>query len=104
MPFISSYKEANKILTEIGNGTCNKGCKKVWIRNLKYALKTKTNPLALNKKQRTNMTKKLKSVSGKNTITSAANISHLTFGFMAMIATLRICTKINTEPKLASKN
>jgi hypothetical protein len=40
MPFISSYKEANKILTEIGNGTCNKGCKKVWIRNLKYALKT----------------------------------------------------------------
>ena len=68
MPFISSYKEANKILTEIGNGTCNKDCKKVWIRNLKYALKTKTNPLALNKKQRKNMTKKLKSVSGKNTI------------------------------------
>jgi hypothetical protein len=69
MPFISNYNEAMKILTEIGNGTCKETCKTTWIRNLKYALKTKTNPLALNKKQRKNITEKLKSVSGKNTIT-----------------------------------
>jgi len=68
MPFISNYNEAMKIVTEIGNGTCKSRCKTSWIRNLKYALKTKTNPLALSKKQRKNMTEKLKSVSGKNTI------------------------------------
>jgi hypothetical protein len=68
MPFISSYNGAMKILSEIGNGNCKDGCKTSWIRNLKYALKTKTNPLKLNKKQRKNMTEKLKSVSGKNAI------------------------------------
>jgi hypothetical protein len=68
MPFISKYNEAMKILNEIGNGTCKESCKTIWIRNLKYALKTKTNPLALNKKQRKNMTEKIKSVSGKNAI------------------------------------
>jgi hypothetical protein len=58
MPFIYSYNGAMKILSRIGNGTCKEGCKKSWIRNLKYALKTKTNPLGLNKKQRKNMTEK----------------------------------------------
>lgn len=67
MPFISNYDGAMKILTEIENETCKGSCKTTWIRNLKYALKTKTNPLALNKKQRKNMTEKLKSVSGRNT-------------------------------------
>ena len=69
MPFISTYNGAMKILTDIGNGTCKRTCKTTWIRNLKYALKTKTNPLALNKTQRKNITEKLKSVAGKNTIT-----------------------------------
>ena len=69
MPFISNYNGAMKILTDIGNRTCKGTCKSTWIRNLKYALKTKTNPLALNKTQRKNMTEKLKSVSGKNAIT-----------------------------------
>lgn len=69
MPFISTYSEAMKIVKEIGNGTCKDSCKKIWIRNLKYALKTKTNPLSLNKTQRKNMTEKLKSVSGKHNIT-----------------------------------
>jgi len=68
MPFISNYNGAMKILAEIGTGTCKGTCKSIWIRNLKYALKTKTNPLALNKAQRKIMTKKLKNVSGKNAI------------------------------------
>ena len=68
MPFIHSYNEAMKILSEIGNGNCKKTCKTSWIRNFRYALKTKTNPLGLNEKQRKNMTEKLKNVSGKNAI------------------------------------
>ena len=68
MPFISSYNGAMQILSEIGTGTCKDSCKTTWIRNLKYALKTKTNPLGLTKTQRKTMTEKLKSVSGKNAI------------------------------------
>ena len=44
MPFIGSYNGAMQILNKIGTGTCNGTCKSTWIRNLKYALKTKTNP------------------------------------------------------------
>jgi len=54
MPFISSYNGAMQILSSIGTGSCKGSCKSSWIRNLKYALKTKTNPLGLNKQQRKN--------------------------------------------------
>jgi hypothetical protein len=68
MPFIGTYNGAMKILSEIGTGTCKGNCKSTWIRNLKYALQTKTNPLGLNEKQRKNMTEKIKSVSDRNAI------------------------------------
>jgi hypothetical protein len=68
MPFIRNYNEAMKILTSIGNGKCKGSCKTSWVGNLRYALKTKTNPLNLNKKQRKSMTKKLQQVSGRNAI------------------------------------
>lgn len=68
MTFISNYNGAMKILSEIGTGTCKGTCKSSWIRNLKYSLKSKTNPLKLSKKQRKNMTEKIKSVSVKNAI------------------------------------
>ena len=68
MPFISNYNGAMQILSGIGNGTCKGNCKSIWIRNIRYALKTKTNPLNLNKQQRKNITEKIKSVSGKNAI------------------------------------
>jgi len=68
MPFIRNYNGAMQILSEIGTGTCKGSCKSIWARNIKYALKTKTNPLGLNKQQRKNITEKLKSVSGKNAI------------------------------------
>jgi Tfp pilus assembly protein PilE len=69
MPFIRNYNEGMKILTEIDKGTCKNTCKTIWIRNLKYALKTKTNPLALNPKQRKNITKKINSISLKKNTT-----------------------------------
>lgn len=66
MPFIKSYNGAMQILSSIGNGNCKGSCKTIWIRNIKYALKTKTNPLRLTKTQRKNMTEKIKSFSGIN--------------------------------------
>ena len=57
-----------QILSEIGNGTCKGTCKTTWIRNIKYALNTKTNPLALTNTQRKTITQKINSVSGKNGI------------------------------------
>lgn len=66
MPFVSSYNKTMKLLEEIESGKCSGTCKSIWIRNFKYALKTKSNPLKLNTLQRKLMTKKLKSVSGRN--------------------------------------
>lgn len=57
-----------KILSEIGTGTCKGTCKSVWMRNIKYALKSKTNPLKLNKQQRKSITEKIKNVSEKNAV------------------------------------
>lgn len=68
MPFIGSYNGAMQILNKIGTGTCNGTCKSTWIRNLKYALKTKTNPLGLTKEQRKNITEKIKSMSKRDAI------------------------------------
>lgn len=66
MPFIGSYNGAMKLLAEIERGTCEGKCKSIWIRNFKYALKVKSNPLKLTTQQRKIMTKKIKSVSVKN--------------------------------------
>lgn len=68
MPFIHSYNGAMKMLSQIGTGKCSGDCKKSWIGNLKYALKTKTNPLGLTKQQRKTLTNKIKSVSGRNAV------------------------------------
>ena len=66
MVFISNYNDAMQILSDIGTGTCKGSCKSVWMRNLRYSLKTKTNPLKLTSKQRRTMTEKIKSVSNNN--------------------------------------
>lgn len=68
MPFIRNYNGAMQILSEIGTGTCKESCKSTWLRNIRNALKTKTNPLGLNKTQRKAMTEKIKSVSGRNAV------------------------------------
>lgn len=66
MPFIANYNGAMKLLAEMGTGTCKAKCKSIWLRNIKYALKTKTNPLKLTAQQRKTMTNKIASVSGRN--------------------------------------
>lgn len=70
MPFIHNYNAAMQILSEIGTGTCKDRCKSVWIRNIRYALKTNTNPLGLNKTQRKRLTEKIKAVSARNGATN----------------------------------
>ena len=68
MPFVGSYNKAMSILSQIGKGTCKDRCKSVWIRNFKYALKTKSNPLKLTPDTRRKLTQKIELVSGKNSI------------------------------------
>ena len=63
MPFIHNYNGAMRVLSSIEKGTCNGSCKSSWIRNFRYALKTKTNPLKLTKVERKNLTKKIKQAS-----------------------------------------
>ena len=68
MPFITTYTQGMKLLSDIEKGTCKGDCKSIFIRNLRYALKTKTNPLRLNETQRKNMTAKIKKVSKRNAV------------------------------------
>ena len=68
MVFIKSYNEANQILKDIGTGKCKGSCKTSWLRNIRYAIKTKTNPLNLTKKERITIKKTIKNVSSKNAV------------------------------------
>jgi hypothetical protein len=70
MPFIHGYNGAMNMLSSIGTGKCSGNCKIIWMRNLKYALKAKSNPLKLTKTEKKNLTKKINSLSGKNAINS----------------------------------
>jgi hypothetical protein len=65
MPFIKNYKEAFDVLKSIETGKCAGRCRRIWMTNLKNALKTKTNPLKLTMSERKNMTKKMNSLKGK---------------------------------------
>jgi len=55
-------------LASIQNGNCSGNCKTVWMRNLKYALQTKSNPLKLTTEQRKTMKAKIKELSKKGSI------------------------------------
>jgi len=68
MPFIGK-KEAFEILDEMENGTCIKSCRQVWLRNIGYALKTKTNPLRLTATEHKRMTRKITRVKGRKAST-----------------------------------
>jgi hypothetical protein len=61
MPFINK-KEAFELLDKMETGSCVERCRQVWLRNIGYALKTKTNPLHLTKAEHKRMTMKVKSV------------------------------------------
>jgi hypothetical protein len=79
------------VLASIGNGKCSGSCKSIWIRNIRYALKTKTNPLKLTKIQRKHITEKVKSLSGKNAVNNHS-------------ATLKKYKTRNSPPYPANKN
>ena len=64
MPFVDK-KGAMKLLKEIENGKCAGECRSIWMRNIKYALKTETNPLKLTKREREKMLKMIEKISGK---------------------------------------
>lgn len=64
MPFVDK-KGAMKLLKEIENGKCAGECRAIWMRNIKYALKTETNPLKLTKTEREKMLKMIEKISGK---------------------------------------
>ena len=64
MPFVDK-KGAMKLLKEIENGKCAGNCRAIWMRNIKYALKTETNPLKLTKTEREKMLKMIEKISGK---------------------------------------
>jgi hypothetical protein len=68
MPFVSSYGGVMRRLREMGTGKCNGKCKSSWSKNIRYAVKSKTNPLHLTRLERKYITRKLQSVSGKNGI------------------------------------
>lgn len=64
MPFVDK-KGAMKLLKEIENAKCAGVCRAVWMRNIKYALKTETNPLKLTKTEREKILKMIEKISGK---------------------------------------
>lgn len=65
MPFIGTYAAAMRILNDIEKGKCTQSCRSIWTRNIKYALKTETNPLHLNQAQRKSLIHKLNQLKGK---------------------------------------
>lgn len=68
MPFIRSYNGAMRQLASIQNGNCSGTCRTVWMRNIKYALETKSNPLKLTTEQRKTMKAKIKDLSKKGPV------------------------------------
>lgn len=65
MPFLKGYSDAMKILADVEKGKCDSACRKVWMPKLRKAVTQTSNPLKLNKTQRTSLDKKLKSMKGK---------------------------------------
>jgi hypothetical protein len=76
MPFIKNYKEAFDVLKTIETGKCAGRCRRIWMTNLKNALKTKTNPLNLTMSERKNMTKKMNSLKGKRINVNKTHKTH----------------------------
>ena len=69
MPFVNKTG-AFKLLREIENGKCKGECRSIWLRNIKYALKTKTNPLNLTATEKQLMKKQIDNISGKRSTKS----------------------------------
>jgi hypothetical protein len=79
MPFINK-KQAFELLEDMMTGKCVKGCRRVWLRNIGYALQTETNPLKLTKAEHKKMTAKVTEVKSKKkrTVTRKIDKKYLT--------------------------
>ena len=68
MVFLHGYGGAMMVLKSIETGACKDQCKRNWLQNIRRAIKSKTNPLKLDKTQKNNLTKRIKEVSKKNAV------------------------------------
>jgi hypothetical protein len=65
MAFIHSFGGAKMVLRSIKKGTCAGKCRSGWLKNIKYAIKSPTNPLKLSKEQKKELNNMIKDLSGK---------------------------------------
>ncbi len=65
MAFIHSFGGAVMVLRSIKTGRCAGRCRSGWLKTIKYAIKTKTNPLKLTGEQRKELNSMIKEISGK---------------------------------------
>ena len=81
MPFINK-KQAFKLLDDMiaGKQNCIGECRKIWLRNIGYALKSQANPLNLTPTEHKKMTEKLADVRDrkKKNITRKLNKKYVT--------------------------
>lgn len=81
MPFINK-KQAFKLLDDMiaGKQNCIGDCRRIWLRNIGYALKTDTNPLKLTGAEHKKLTAKLVKAKDrkKHTITRKIDKKYLT--------------------------
>jgi len=66
MPFIHTYNAAVRQLQSINNKNCTGRCRQIWLKNIKYALKSKKNPLHLNKSQKKSLRKHIGGLTKKS--------------------------------------
>lgn len=65
MGFVHSFGGAKMILKSIKSGSCVGRCRSGWLKNIKYALKTSSNPLKLTTNQRKELKEMIKEISNK---------------------------------------
>ncbi len=65
MGFIHSFGSAKQILQSIKKGTCVNTCRSSWLKNIKYAIKSSSNPLNLTKEEKKELNDMIKDISGK---------------------------------------
>ncbi len=65
MGFIHSFGSAKQTLQSIKKGTCVDSCRSSWLKHIKYALKTSSNPLKLTKEEKKELNDMIKDISGK---------------------------------------
>ncbi len=82
MGFLRGFGGAKRILQSIKKGTCIGKCRSGWLQNIKYALKTSSNPLKLTSDQRKELKTIIKEISSKRIKTKNALISKATKGLM----------------------